>query len=96
VKDIKYPFQISMSVSPGANRNPEAAVGSFGVSRCHARLKAKKSVEKKSLFLDMLEGHRIHDRYLGTPLRNIFSDEKNSAIVFAHVCNAILIFAYGR
>ena len=30
------PFQISMSVSPGANRNPEAAVGSFGISRCHA------------------------------------------------------------
>jgi len=44
----------------------------------------------------MLEGHRIHDRYLGTLLRNIFSDEKNSAIVVAHVCNAILIFAYGR
>jgi hypothetical protein len=45
----------------------------------------KASVGKKSQFLDMLAGHLIHDRYLVPPLGNIFSNEKNSAMVL-HTC----------
>ena len=61
VKDIKYPFQISMSVSSVANRNPEAAVGYLAFLGFTPNERQKTSVRKKSQFLDMLAGYLIHD-----------------------------------